>query len=74
MRTEMTERQRELVDLAGRLGRHNFAARAAAYDAEARFPFENYADLRAHGFLKLCIPEAYGGLGADYETYMLVAA
>lgn len=74
MRTEMTARQRELVELAGRLGRDNFAGRAAAYDAEARFPFENYADLREHGFLKLCIPEAYGGLGADYETYMLVAA
>ena len=74
MHMTMTDRQKELVDLAGWLGREKFAARAADYDREARFPFENYDDLREHGFLALCIPQQYGGLGADYQTYMLVAA
>ena len=63
-----------LVALAGRLGREKFAARAARYDREASFPFENYEDLRAHGLLGLCVPESHGGLGADFETYCLVSA
>jgi alkylation response protein AidB-like acyl-CoA dehydrogenase len=50
-----------------------WAKRAARYDAEASFPFENYADLRQGGFLGLCVPKRHGGLGADYRTYMLVA-
>src|SRR5439155_26935557 len=37
------------------------------------FPFDDYADLRAEGLLGLCVPERCGGLGADYETYCLVA-
>src|SRR5262249_19709077 len=56
------------------LGRDRFAPRAARYDREAEFPTENYTDLRQAGFLGLTIPERYGGLGADYETYCLVAA
>ena len=69
-----TARQHELVELAARLGREKFAPRAARYDAEASFPFENYADLRAAGLLALCVPEAHGGLGADFATYCLVSA
>ncbi|MBI3451253.1 MAG: acyl-CoA/acyl-ACP dehydrogenase [Rhodospirillales bacterium] len=67
-------RQTELVALAGRLGREKFAPRAEKYDREASFPFENYDDLRAQGLLGLCVPQAYGGLGADFETYCLVSA
>ena len=70
----MTPRQRELVEVARGLGRDRFAPRAAAHDRDAVFPTENYAELRAQGFLGLCIPERYGGLGADYETYCLVSA
>src|SRR6202030_710757 len=43
------------------------------HDRAASFPFDDYADLRAEGLLGLCVPERYGGLGADYETYCLVA-
>ncbi len=70
----LNARQRELVGIAARLGREKFASRALAHDLAASFPFENYADLRAAGFLGLCVPARYGGLGADYETYCLVAA
>lgn len=74
MEFRLNDRQRELVELAGRLGREKFAPRAAEIDREARFPFENYADMRAAGLLALCVPKDYGGMGADYETYCLVAA
>ena len=68
------EQQQELIGIARELGRDKFQARAAGYDREATFPTENYADLREAGFFALVIPERFGGLGADYETYMLVAA
>ncbi len=69
-----TAQQRELLTVAHRLGRDRFAARAPQWDREASFPFANYADLREAGFLKLCVPISHGGLGADYPTYMMVAA
>jgi alkylation response protein AidB-like acyl-CoA dehydrogenase len=69
-----TARQRSLLSLANELGRTKFAARAAQWDEEASFPFANYEDLRASGLLALCVPEAHGGGGADYATYMMVAA
>lgn len=70
----LTRQQIELVELAATLGREKFAPRAARYDAEASFPFENYDDLRDAGLLKICVPAAYGGLGADFATYVMVAA
>ncbi len=70
---ELDERQRELVAAVEALG-PRFAERAARYDREASFPHENYADLREAGLLGLCVPEAYGGRGADLKTYAIVSA
>ena len=69
----LTALQRELIERAAALG-PAFAARAAGYDRDASFPFENYADLRQAGLLGICIPTRLGGLGADYATYVMVAA
>ena len=69
-----TPLQREWLAKAHALGRDKFAARAAQWDKEASFPFANYEDLREQGFLKLCVPTAFGGAGADFPTYMMVAA
>lgn len=69
----LTPRQRELIALAASLG-PKFAERAPQYDREASFPFENYEDLRRSGLLALCVPAAYGGLDADFETYVMVSA
>lgn len=68
-----TARQQKLIDTARELAMDCFAPRAAEYDRDARFPFEDYDDLRDAGFLGLCVPEEYGGLGADLETYCLVS-
>ena len=70
----LTAQQRELIELAATLGREKFAPRAARHDREASFPFDNYADLRAAGLLAICVPKAHGGLGADFATYVMVAA
>ena len=72
--TPLTAKQRRLLTLAHELGRDKFAGRAALWDREGSFPFANYDDLREAGLLRLCVPEADGGLGADYATYMFVAA
>jgi alkylation response protein AidB-like acyl-CoA dehydrogenase len=69
-----TPQQRELLALAHELGASRFAPRAAQWDEEASFPFANYDDLREAGLLALCVPKDHGGLGADYATYMMVAA
>ncbi len=74
MHFELTPQQKELIGIARELGSTKFAPRASQYDRTATFPTENYSDLRDAGFLGLCIPKEYGGLGADYQTYMLVAA
>jgi alkylation response protein AidB-like acyl-CoA dehydrogenase len=65
--------QRELIARVSALG-PRWAARAERYDREASFPFENYDDLRAAGLLGICVPTAHGGLGADFATYVMVAA
>jgi alkylation response protein AidB-like acyl-CoA dehydrogenase len=70
----LSGRQVELSALARRLGAEKFAPRAAEHDRDASFPTANYQDLRAAGLLAICVPQAHGGLGADYATYMLTAA
>src|SRR6202040_34922 len=73
MHLQPSSRQQELMALARRLARERFAPRADRHDRDASFPFDDYADLRTEGLLGLCVPERYGGLGADYETYCLAA-
>ena len=72
--TTLTERQQQLLGIASALGRNQFAKRAGQIDRDAVFPFENYADMRAAGLLKICVPQTHGGWGADFATYAMVAA
>ncbi|MBD2867317.1 acyl-CoA dehydrogenase family protein [Paenibacillus arenilitoris] len=49
-----------------------FAERAARHDREGSFPFDNFADLREAGYLKLTVPKQYGGDGLSlYELVLL---
>jgi len=57
------EREQKFIDLAATLA-DEFAPRAARYDEEAAFPYENYARMRESGYTILTIPEELGGLGA----------
>jgi alkylation response protein AidB-like acyl-CoA dehydrogenase len=70
---DLTAQQRELIAIVNEIG-PAMAARAFKQDSEATFPFEDYDDMRKAGLLGLCVPKAYGGLGADYPTYCLVSA
>lgn len=66
--------QQKLMDRARDLAMTRFAGRAAQTDRDAAFPYADFDDLRDAGFLGLCVPETFGGLGADFETYCLVSA
>ncbi|MBV8915259.1 MAG: acyl-CoA dehydrogenase [Acetobacteraceae bacterium] len=66
--------QEALLDRVRQLACANFAPRAASFDRDARFPTENFRDLRDAGLLAICIPKRQGGLGASYLTYSLAAA
>lgn len=72
MAFRVSEEFRHWVDMADSLGREKFAARASAIDREARFPFENYRDLRDSGLLALTVPREHGGIGADSLTYAVI--
>jgi alkylation response protein AidB-like acyl-CoA dehydrogenase len=66
----LNPRERRIVDLAGGLA-DRFAAGAGALDRENAFPSENYELLEQAGYLKLTVPEEFGGLGASlYETLL----
>lgn len=47
-----------------------FAERAAQHDRDGSFPFENFADLREAGYLKLTVPREFGG--DEISLYELV--
>lgn len=63
------ERENDLAALADRLAAQ-FVNRAAKYDEEGSFPFENFEDLKQSGYLKLPVPREYGG--AEIGLYELV--
>ena len=50
-----------------------FAKRAAEYDREASFPWQNWEDLKEAGLLGICVPREAGGLGGDFVTYALAS-
>jgi alkylation response protein AidB-like acyl-CoA dehydrogenase len=68
----LTDERMVFVERMAALG-PDFAARAAGYDRDASFPYENWDDLKQAGFLELCVPKSAGGWGADFVAYALVA-
>ena len=60
---ELTGEQQELINRVGSLARENFAPRAAEYDRNATFPFEDFDDLFRAGLHAPVVPKEHGGLG-----------
>ena len=64
MAQELTPSQRKWYDLAAKHA-DAFAERAAEYDLEGKFPFENYAEMKESGYSAMPIPADCNGGGAD---------
>lgn len=62
----------EMVKVIADLG-PMFEERAVEVDRNAVFPWGNFNDLRERGFLALCVPKKFGGMGASYADYMRVS-
>jgi alkylation response protein AidB-like acyl-CoA dehydrogenase len=69
---ELTPEQREIQSLARELADAEIAPNASDWDRDHRFPDELYPKLAALGLMGVCIPEEYGGAGADFLSYILV--
>ncbi|HET7046195.1 MAG TPA: acyl-CoA dehydrogenase family protein [Gaiellaceae bacterium] len=69
---ELSPEQREIQALARELARTEIEPHAAAWDREHRFPRELYGRLAEVGLMGVCVPEEYGGAGADFLSYVLV--
>ena len=70
----LTDKQRRIFGQVREIAQAKFAPRAAQWDRNAAFPFDNYDDMRDAGLLGMCVPEAHGGLGADFTTYVIASA
>ena len=64
MTQELTPSQRKWYDQAAKHA-DVFAGRAAEYDLEGKFPFENYAEMKESGYTSMPIPADCNGGGAN---------
>lgn len=71
-RTLPTAEAHDLIDLVRDLIAKEVAPRAAADEAEGRFPREVFTTLGRSGLLGLPYPEEYGGAAQPYEVYLQV--
>jgi alkylation response protein AidB-like acyl-CoA dehydrogenase len=68
----LTADQREIQALAREFARAEIEPNAAQWDRDHHFPRDLYAKLGELGLMGVCIPEEYGGAGADFLSYVLV--
>ena len=68
----LTADQREIQELARDFAAAEIEPHAAGWDREHRFPRELYDKLAELGLMGVCVPEEYGGAGADFLSYILV--
>src|SRR5438067_7872093 len=68
----LSDDQREIQALAREFARAEIEPNAAEWDREHAFPQELLGKLAKLGLMGVCVPEAYGGAGADFLSYILV--
>ncbi len=69
---ELTVDQREIQGLTRELAEAQIVPNATTWDREHRFPDELFPKLAEIGLMGVCVPEEYGGAGADFLSYILV--
>jgi alkylation response protein AidB-like acyl-CoA dehydrogenase len=69
---ELTPDQQAIQSLARELAEAEIVPNAGEWDRAHRFPDELYPKLAELGLMGVCVPEEYGGAGADFVSYVLV--
>jgi alkylation response protein AidB-like acyl-CoA dehydrogenase len=69
---ELTQDQREVQALTRDFARAEIDPYAAQWDRDHQFPRELFGKLAELGLMGACVPEEYGGAGADFLSYILV--
>jgi alkylation response protein AidB-like acyl-CoA dehydrogenase len=69
---DLTQDQREIQALTREFARAEIDPHAAEWDREHHFPRGLYGRLAELGLMGVCVPEEYGGGGADFLSYILV--
>ena len=69
---ELSPEQKEIQALTRDFVRAEIEPHAAEWDREHHFPRDVFGKLAELGLMGVCIPEEYGGAGADFLSYMLV--
>lgn len=70
---QLTEDERMIRDAARAYAEDKLAPRVIAAYAEERVEPEIFSEMGAMGLLGITVPEEYGGVGANYVSYGLVA-
>src|SRR6266545_265306 len=69
---QLTAEQREIQALARDFARERIEPHASEWDREHHFPRELFTQLAELGLMGVCVPDEYGGAGADFVSYILV--
>jgi len=68
----LSPEQRAIQALAREFADAEIAPHAAGWDRDHTFPRQVFAKLAELGLMGVCVPEADGGAGADFLSYILV--
>lgn len=69
---ELTQDQREIQSLTRDFAGAEIDPHAAQWDRDHHFPRDLFPKLAELGLMGVCVPEEYGGAGADFLSYVLV--
>jgi alkylation response protein AidB-like acyl-CoA dehydrogenase len=69
---ELSAEQREIQQLAREFAQAEIEPNATDWDRQHGFPRDLLAKLGELGLLGVCVPDEYGGAGADFLSYILV--
>src|SRR5256714_3736339 len=69
---ELTQDQQEIQALTRDFARAEIEPNAARWDRDHEFPRDLFGKLAELGLMGTCVPDEYGGAGADFLSYILV--
>jgi alkylation response protein AidB-like acyl-CoA dehydrogenase len=69
---DLTQDQREIQALTRDFAQAEIDPHASQWDRDHHFPRELFGKLAELGLMGVCVPEEYGGAGADFLSYILV--